>query len=350
MSRPTVIDIAREAGVSLATVDRVLNGRAGVKARTVEAVNSAIMRLGYVRDMAAANLARGRSYRMVVLLPDTDSQFVETLALALEQAATSALSARLSVDLIRFPAEDMHALAALLNDVDRSCSGVALMAPETPVVRDAVRSLTLKGVPVVALVSDLPNSGCAHFVGIDSRAAGRTAGVLMGRFVGRGPKSVIVLANSMLLRESIERRRGFDEVILRDFPDLDVLPTLETHGSSEGLARVLRESLKAGAAIGGIYILGSGHRALGSVLQTLGLAGQLVVIGHELTPFSRSALQQGWLDAVIAQNTGHIARSVLRVLRAKADQMPIDVGQERLRIEVILRENIPDASEIDLPK
>ena len=75
MTRPTVNDIAREAGVSLATVDRVLNARPGVRVKTITAVNDAIARLGYVRDMAAANLARSRSYRMAVFLPEGDSQF-----------------------------------------------------------------------------------------------------------------------------------------------------------------------------------------------------------------------------------------------------------------------------------
>ncbi|MFY8145905.1 MAG: LacI family DNA-binding transcriptional regulator, partial [Rhodobacter sp.] len=72
--RPTVNDIAREAGVSLATVDRVLNDRPGVRAKTAEAVQAAIRRIGYVRDVAAANLARQRDYRLAFVLPDTDSQ------------------------------------------------------------------------------------------------------------------------------------------------------------------------------------------------------------------------------------------------------------------------------------
>ena len=252
------------------------------------------------------------------------------------------MTTRMQVELVRFPAEDMHGLAHRLAELaEEGVSGVALMAPETPVVRDAVRALRQKGVPVVALVSDLPNSQPDHFVGIDSRAAGRTAGVLMGRFLGADCPKVMVIANSMLLRESIERRRGFDEVMLRDFPKVEVLQTLETHGSPAVLRQVVGEMLASVGEVGGIYLLGTGHRALATALSELGLLGRVVIIGHELTPHTRAALTSGWLDAVIVQNVGHIARSTLRVLRAKADRVPIDESQERLRIEVILSENIP---------
>ena len=183
MERPTVNDIARAAGVSLATVDRVLKARPGVRARTVLAVHDAIARLGYVRDIAAADLARGRSYRMAVLLPDTDSQFVGTLAAALDEAGRRAAGSRTRVDLHRFPAEDMHALAALLAALPDEVSGVALMAPETPVVRDAVGALAARGVPVVALVSDLPATGRRRFVGIDNRAAETSEGLTARRSV-----------------------------------------------------------------------------------------------------------------------------------------------------------------------
>jgi len=55
--RPTTIDIANAAGVSLATVDRVLNDRAGVSPKTQARVNDAIKKLGYVRDLSAMLIA-----------------------------------------------------------------------------------------------------------------------------------------------------------------------------------------------------------------------------------------------------------------------------------------------------
>lgn len=346
MPRPTVNDIAREAGVSLATVDRVLNDRPGVRSNTVEAVQQAIRRLGYVRDMAAANLARQRSYRLAFVLPENDSQFMQTLTEALQGVDALAAATRADFEVLRFPWQDMHALAILLAELpDRGFAGIALMAPETPVVRDAVRALKEKGICVVALVSDLPNTERDHFVGIDSRAAGRTAGVLLGRFLGGRNASVMVLAQSMQLRESIERRRGFDEIMLRDFPQLDVLPTLETHGSPEILRSVVIEAAANCGTLGAIYLLGSGHRALQQTLADLGLAGRLTIVGHELTPHTRAALRAGVLDAVITQDLGHVARSAIRVLRAKIDRTSIDEGQERLRIEILIRENLPPDSE-----
>ena len=66
-----------------------------------------------------------------------------------------------------------------------------------------------------------------------------------------------------------------------------------------------------------------------------------MIVSHELTPHARDALQQGRMDAVITQNVGHLVRLALRVLRAKTDRMPIDAGQEQIRIEIVIRENLP---------
>jgi LacI family transcriptional regulator len=344
--RPTVNDIAREAGVSLATVDRVLNARPGVRLRTIAAVNEAVARLGYVRDIAAANLARGRSYRLAFCIPDGDGQFIGTLLAAIAEASQQPAATRTEVILRRMPAEDPHALAALLADLAAAgIDGVAVMAPETPVVRDAVRAMKARGIAVAALVSDLPNSGVDHFVGIDNRAAGRTAGRLMGRFLGAGPRrrSVAVLADSMQARDAIERRLGFDEVMLASFPQIEPLPTFETHGRRDLLVRVLAEGLAAHPDIGGIYLVGSGLRGLVAELLARDLAGRLVVIGHELTPAARAALLAGHLDAVIAQDAGHLIRSALRVLRARIDGAGIIASQELIRIEIVMAENLPGA-------
>lgn len=68
MNRVTAQDVAEATAVSVATVDRVLNKRKGVRVSTIERVTAAMDLLHFVRDQAAANLARRRSYRFTFIV------------------------------------------------------------------------------------------------------------------------------------------------------------------------------------------------------------------------------------------------------------------------------------------
>lgn len=342
MGKPTVHDIAREAGVSLATVDRVLNARSGVRGQTVDKVQDAIRKLGFVRDMSAANLARSREYTFAFVLPESPSQFVSTLRSALRDVAETQIADRTTIRLLPTATQDPHAVVQVLASIDpKRCDGVAIMAPETPQLRDQVARLKAAGMAVVALVSDQPNSERDHFVGINNTAAGRTAGVLMGRFLLQNKGKVLVVAASMLARDSIERRGGFGAALAADFPGVKVLPSVEAHDDPDRMALILRVAFAAHPDIAGIYALASGNQALLKTLADMGHPDDLVVIVHELTPISRAALEQGRVAAVITQDVGHLVRSALRVLRARTDGQDIVSDQERIRIEIMLRENLP---------
>lgn len=341
MTRPTVNDIAEAAGVSLATVDRVLNGRPGVRDKTVSRVNAAIEKLGYVRDVTAANLARQRRYRLVFVLPDAPAQFVDTLREAIAEAVASSVADRTDVRIVTFPNGNPHALVKSLRMLSAGdTDGVAIFAQETPHVRDAIARLKADGVPIVALVSDLPNTERDHFVGIDNVAAGRTAGFLMGKFIGNTGGSVMVLVSSMQARDNVERRLGFDQVMADSFPAIEVLPSIENHDDEETTTRLVSEVLRKRPDITGIYSVGHGSQALVEVLRHHQRRREITLIAHELTKVTREALRDNLMDAVISQNVGHIVRSALRVLRAKSDGRDILSSQERIRIEIVVRENL----------
>lgn len=341
MNKPTVHDIAKESGVSLATVDRVLNERPGVREVTIAKVLEAVERLGYVRDTYAANLARKRQYRLAFVLPEGPSQFVNTLTAALREAYSSQVADRILLEVVYVTTHDPHQIVRSLQDLNTSeLDGVAIMAPETPQVRDAIARLKADGLAVVALVSDLPNSNRDYFVGINSVAAGRTAGLLMGRFIAKSGE-ILVVTNSMRSRDSLERRLGFGDVMASDFPQLTVLPSVESFDDRRRMEDVVGQVVLARPNIVGVYSMGSGNRPLLSALRKSGRLGGLVVIAHELTETTRQALQDGEIAAVINQNVGHLARSAIRVLRALCDSVAVFEAQERVRIEVVLRENLP---------
>ncbi|MFC4271329.1 substrate-binding domain-containing protein [Sneathiella chungangensis] len=340
--KPTVNDIARVAGVSLATVDRVLNGRPGVRGVTIERVNKAIQQLGYVRDTAAANLARGRVYRFHFLLPESNNEFISLLEEQISHLSEVMALDRTRLSFEKVPAFDPQAMARIISEIDpEDVNGIAIFSPETPSVRDAVDQIKKRGVSVVALVSDLPSSKRDHFVGIDNVAAGRTAGQLMGHFLSKEKGKILVVTGSMLARDHLERRLGFDQVMTESFPGITVLPSLEGRDDPDLLERLLPDAFATEPDITGIYSSAAGNLGLIKFLRKGGLDQKMVVVGHELTPLSRDALEQGTFDAIISQDTGHLIRSTVRILRAKTDNLPINISQERIRIDVYLKENMP---------
>ncbi|UWR23326.1 LacI family DNA-binding transcriptional regulator [Sulfitobacter sp. S190] len=342
LSNPTINDIARVAEVSLATVDRVLNARPGVRETTVKKVNSAIAQLGYVRDSAAANLARGRVYHFTFILPSNDNEFISLLETQITQLAQSLRHERTKLSFVRVAAFDPIELAEAIGAIDpQKVDGVAVFGPETPSVRDAIAHLKAHDVSVVSLVADIPSSERDNYVGVDNVAAGRTAAQLLGRFLSRAPGKVLVLTGSMLARDHLERRLGFDEVMARDFPHLAVLASLEGRDDPDLIQRLLPGAFEDNPDIVGIYSSAAGNDGLLRYFAQHPMPNRPVVVAHELTPLSRDALAKGVFDCVISQDAGHLVRSAVRIMRANSDRLPINLAQERIRIDIYLKENMP---------
>jgi LacI family transcriptional regulator len=341
MVRPTVHDIAREAGVSLATVDRVLNGRPRVRESSIKLVQDAVEKLGYVRDVSAANLAKRKEYRFAFVIPDGKGQFLETIRAAIDELRQLPGPDRVTIETIGVPADDPNATARVLSGLAvLKFDGVAIMSPETPQVRDAVTRLKQVGLAVVALVSDLPSSERDHFVGVDNVAAGRTAGALLGRFLAGKAGKILVISASLSSRDSLERRFGFDSILSENFGALEVLPTIESRDDNQRLISIIKQVMTTHRDIVGIYALGSGNTAILDALRASGRMGTCALIMHELTPSTRAALEAQEVDAVIMQNVGHLVRSSIRVLRAHVDKAPILDAQEKIRIEIVMKENL----------
>ncbi|WP_026620692.1 LacI family transcriptional regulator [Ensifer sp. WSM1721] len=340
--RPTVHDIAAEAGVSLATVDRVLNNRPGVRTVTRHKVERAIATLGYVRDVAAANLAKGRSYPLVFILPAGENSFMRGLEAEVRAAMARSVAERTDITILSVPAFDAPALAAALMEArERRPAGVAVVAVEAPEVTEAVKRLREDRIAVVTLVSDLPGSGRDHFAGVDNIAAGRTAGSLMGRFIGGREGAVTVVAGSMLVRDHRDRLEGFRAVMTEDFAGRRILPVIEGQDNPTLVEKLVGALLEQQPDLAGIYSLGAGNRGLVAALEKAGREKTICAIAHELTPHSRAALVSGTIDALLNQNAGHEVRSAIRVLKAKADGLPVIAAQERIRIDIFLKDNLP---------
>jgi LacI family transcriptional regulator len=323
--RATVHDLARAAGVSLATVDRVLNRRPGVRPATISRVEAAIEALDYRRDVSASLLARAREIDIVALLPDGENRFMQHLAMALEREGRARAADRLRIHLQQVRAMDGNALARAIDGLQpKSCDCAIAVATDTDAVRAAVERAAQRGIDVITLVSDLHDSRRRHFVGIDNLAAGGTAAALLGRFCSATAK-IGLIAGSLELRDHRERLEGFEQTIRAKFPGIRLKGPLEGHDEATETAAATTRLIAEHSDLEGLYSIGAGNSGLIAALHQTGRAGKLHVVAHELTDTTRQGLRDGAIDVILDQNPEGEVRAALEIARQialRADPAP----------------------------
>ncbi|HQZ13610.1 MAG TPA: LacI family DNA-binding transcriptional regulator [Devosia sp.] len=337
--RATVHDVAREAGVSLATVDRVLNGRPGVRPVTAEKVADAIRSLDFRRDLSASLLARARDLRVAFLIPDGRNEFMVNLESAIARFTRPAKTERMTIETHHIKALDARALAAALDALQsRSCDCAVIVATDHELVRKAVDSASRRGIAVITLVSDLPGSARKHFIGIDNAAAGRTAASLLGRFCP--PGKIGLIAGSLELRDHRERLDAFTGLMREEFPDHVLVGPLEGLDDNAATEKQAAAMLKKHPDLLGLYNFGAGNGGLLRALEKSGRARHIRVIAHELSAPTRKGLASGEIDVVLDQNPDGEIRAALAAARALALGQRADFQSEPIEIGIFLRDNL----------
>src|SRR6266576_6771611 len=110
----TLRDLARGAGVSLATLDRVLHNRPGVRPDTVRRVKEAIERNAFQPHVAAAELARGRARRFAFVMPSGPNLFMHQIESYLVEMSAWLSARRLAVEMVATDVFDAAVLASTL--------------------------------------------------------------------------------------------------------------------------------------------------------------------------------------------------------------------------------------------
>ena len=252
----TIADIARGSGVSTATVDRVLHGRGGVRAVTAGRVLKMAARLDYLPKAELAELARPRPLEIAFLLPAGTNRYLRMLADTIGFAADHLGPYNVNCRCTIIEGFDARHLAETLLAHGERADGIAFMALDHPRVREAVASLSGRNVPVVTVVSDLSHSKRVAYVGLDNRAAGRTAALLLGRFMGVRAGTVALIAGSRSYRAHEERESGFLSLMEELHPDIEVAGLREGHDDAERNYRQTLVLLGRYPHLRGIYNIG----------------------------------------------------------------------------------------------
>ena len=350
-SRVTVKELARLAGVSIGTVDRVLHGRGGVSEGTRSRILSLVESRGYKPNVLARQLSLGKTWSFTVLLPraDQDSGYWSLCLEGINAAARDLAAYSTHVEIVQFDRSDPEAYRRLLDGIIQAPGDGILVAPVLPaILREALDRLP-PGFPYAFFDGSLEGCSPIFSIGQDAFAAGLLAGRLLSLLCpGEGPLAVIAAHPED--RHIRARAAGFAswfekggtvtagsgtvterQVLLCDCPRFD-----RPEECGKWLELLFREEPE----LRGILVASASGHLAGDWLAARGRKAGVALLSWDLVPHNLRALREGILDCVISQRPAEQGREGLeRLYKALVHGQP--GGAEMVSSEIFLKENLP---------
>jgi LacI family transcriptional regulator len=336
LRKPTISEIAKAAGVSATTVDRVLNGRPNVHPRTIALVQDTI---GNLTQIAERTRGDRTPVRMSFIVHSGPNPSLDSFADALVSEAKE-MGENVDVTVKRIRINDPIGLARALDEATVVADAIGAMPIGHPAVKEAAARISATK-PFAALLSPIAAGSGWPFVGQDNYAAGRTAGFLMGSLLRPAAGRISVIVGSLAFPAHEERERGFRRVLRDDFAQFHLDATIESNDDDDTTAKIVENILREKHRVVGIYNAGGCTEVVSDVLARDPSSRGIVAIEHDLTVFTRRALLDGVLAAIVHQDMRVSARRALDTLLSAVRSTDALTAPLLTKIEIITRENLP---------
>ncbi|MBX5474348.1 MAG: LacI family DNA-binding transcriptional regulator [Thermoleophilia bacterium] len=233
-TRPTIYDVAREAGVSTATVSRMLNDTGQIAPATREAIEQAIERLGYLPNTIARSLVTKSTQTIAFLLPDITNPFYASLVSGIQQVALESGHTMLLCTTEGDPERELEYLNLLrAKQVDGALMDGLVVPPER------IAQFVADGFPIVCLDRDV-RSRSVPLVQVDNKLGARLA---MEHLLGLGHRRIAHIEGAPELRISAQRLGGYREALaaagIREDPRLVATGRFSEDGGYEATRELL---------------------------------------------------------------------------------------------------------------
>jgi LacI family transcriptional regulator len=271
----TIHDVAARAGVSVATVSRVLNGKTVVREDTRQLVDEAAKALRYVPNIAARSLSIQRSHTIGIVLPDVHGEFFSEVIRGIDLAARKAGYHILVSGSHSDIAEMLAVLEAMRGRVD----GLVLMAPD--VTPSQLPEHLTANIPLVLLNT---HDNTHDAINVDNSGGARS---MMGHLIGLGHRRIAFICGPPRNSDARERLRGYRQCMR----ELGVAPQevagdfTEAAGHAAAM-HILETSPRATAIFAANDAMAVG--ALAALAEAgLGVPGDMAVSGFDDIPIAR---------------------------------------------------------------
>ncbi len=334
MAKVTLEDVAQAVGVSVATVDRVVNQRGGVSADKEAAILQAARKMGLNRNLT---IKPTLTKRIAILIQPPLNPFHAQLRQGIEQARAIHHDLNLLFQIEHIDPTRPDDIAARIARASGWADGMILTVPAAPQVVAAIEALPSR-IPVVTMADDVPSPGRTAFVGPDDRQSGRVAGDLMGLLAGTG--EVLILIGRFDMPGHGARSGGFIDVLAERHPAIRVSEVLETHEDKSAAAAMALRAARVDPDLRGIYLCTTGCAELTTALAPIRQSRQIAVITHELTPERRIMLRDRKVQAIIDQKPVLEARLAVETMARLIGRLDGDAGSIATEIQIFMPESV----------
>ncbi len=309
--KATIKDVAKEAGVSTGTVDRVINNKGSVAARTEKKVLEAIEKLNYTKSpIAKALVSRRKHIKIGITFPNLEYYFWNEVFKGIEEVKEK-LEA-FGVEIIVEPTKSYNIeehIIAVDKLVKKEVKGIAMMSYDDKRCRKLIDKLVEKNIEVSTFISDSPNSKRLTFNGEDSIKAGNIAGKLMGLYL-KGKGNIIIVGIHKILSCMQDRIQGFKSIVNEEFENIKIVDIIENKELANGkeeeyrkiIEKVIKKAIEDKNGIDGIYVTNSFTGSVGNLLEKHDYEKEIVLIGHENTDEIRDLIRKNIVKATVYQN------------------------------------------------
>lgn len=299
----TIADVARYAGVSPATVSRVMNGRFGGEPEVAERVQDAARVLAYAPSPLARSLALGRTHAIAFVVPDLANPAFQSVLAGLSKTAALDGYRVLIADSGESPGEE----GPLAAEIRRRTDAIVLCAPRMP--EDQLTALAAQLHPLVLINRSVPEIA-APSLSIDYRSG---IAALAQHLHSLGHRSLAYVFGPERSASNAHRERGLED-FLRDHPDVHLARIPAGAGSEDGrtAASAVRDSgATAALAFNDLVAIGliGGLRELG-----LDVPADISVTGFDDIPLAQYVAPALTTASVSHSDLGVLAWQRMRAL------------------------------------
>lgn len=301
------IEIAAEAGVSLSTVNRVLNELGSVSESARARVIEAARRLAVKRVLPEVH--HGLTH-IDIVLSLADTPLLKRISSALIRIIQM-LDRNTQIHRIIVPDDESKVLAAIQQQKHKR-KGLIVMARNTPKITSALEAVIQSGTKVVTMVSDIDLIGRLSYSGIDNYQAGSTAAWFIRKMV-REQGCVLKLVANDYLRAHCDRSKGFSDALAGSgLIEIEVETQDKDIGCYQAVSKALSEH-----NILAIYNSGYGSDGVMRALHEHDAVGRVVWVAHEMYDHHNEYLRTGAISLILDQDPDtQVMAAVQQVLHA----------------------------------